>query len=495
MRLEWGEYRHFPYERELAVREAAALLGSPVDVTDAGEVLARHSDFRAARMLTYFSAARAGHQCARTLQSELERSAGSKSKRQSTRYSVHGLHEYRGKFNPQVCGALINILRVSGEQTLLDPFCGSGTTLVEAAHRGIRSVGTDLNPLAVFIANAKLAALNTQAGALEDALENVLECVDKQVLDQRKDTRRAYLEVWFEAEPLRQIEQLRSAITDQPPALQPFFFVVASNLLRDFSLQEPADLRIRRRASANAKEPFSFVFARSARDAIRKLRAAQEVLPNHQVTSVALHADNRDLPERYPAAFDAAITSPPYATALPYIDTQRLSLVWLRLVEPTEIGKVEADLIGSREMSTKDKHLTLAALRENAAKLPEPEAHFCLSLHSALAPNDGFRRQAVPMLLYRYFDLMGQTFKSVRKCLKPRGRFALIVGHNHTQLGGKRFDIDTPRHLASLAEHEGWGIEEVTPLQPYQRYGLHAANAVRAETLVVLSAGVSPSGR
>jgi site-specific DNA-methyltransferase (cytosine-N4-specific) len=145
-------------------------------------------------------------------------------------------------------------------------------------------------------------------------------------------------------------------------------------------------------------------------------------------------------------------------------------------------------------MTTKEKRATLAALEANAADLPKTEATFCLTLQEALTANDGFRRQAVPMLLYRYFDLMGQTFNSVRKCFKSHGRFALIVGHNHTQLGGQRFDIDTPEHLASLAKHKGWEIEEVTPLQPYQRYGLHAANAVRAETLVVLNAGASPSG-
>jgi site-specific DNA-methyltransferase (cytosine-N4-specific) len=494
MRLEWGEYRHFPYERELAVREAAALFGSPVDVTEAGEVLATRADFDAARMLTYFSAARAGEQCARTLQAELERSAGSKGKRQSTRYSVHGLHEYRGKFNPQVCGALINILGVSGDQKLLDPFCGSGTTLVEAAHRGIESVGSDLNPLAVFIANAKLAALTAQAGEIEEALKAVLASVDDQELETLANARRAYLASWFEPEPLRQIEQLRLAISKQPVTLQSFFLVIASNLLRDFSLQDPADLRIRRRPTANATEPFSEAFARSAREGIRRLRAAQQVLSDHQVASIALHRDNRQLHESYAATFDAAITSPPYATALPYIDTQRLSLIWLDLLKPTEIAKVEADLIGSREMTTKEKRTTLAALEANAADLPETEATFCLTLQEALTANDGFRRQAVPMLLYRYFDLMGQTFKSVRKCFKSHGRFALIVGHNHTQLGGQRFDIDTPEHLASLAKHKGWEIEEVTPLQPYQRYGLHAANAVRAETLVVLNAGASPSG-
>jgi site-specific DNA-methyltransferase (cytosine-N4-specific) len=102
-------------------------------------------------------------------------------------------------------------------------------------------------------------------------------------------------------------------------------------------------------------------------------------------------------------------------------------------------------------------------------------------------PNDGFRRKAVPQLLYRYFSAMLNSFKAVRKLVKPRGQFALIVGHNHTVLGGVRFDINTPQHLANLATAGGWHIDELVPLQTYQRYfGYHVSNAIEAETLILL---------
>jgi tRNA G10 N-methylase Trm11 len=489
MKLAWSDYKHFPYERELAVREACAVLGGGISVDAAGDVSALGDDLAAARKLTYFSSAKAGRKSVQTFQSELERSAGQGARRQSTRYSAHGLHEYRGKFNPQVCSALINILGINSNDKLLDPFCGSGTTIVEAAHRGVSAVGTDLNPLAVFIANAKVGALRCQPAELEVALTLILATAELQHVDTSQCKRRAYLEAWFEVDPLKQIEQLRLAVEKQPNKVQPFFLVVASNLLRDFSLQEPADLRIRRRLSANVAEPFLAAFERAAREAIRKLTGALDVITGPPVHSAAELVDNRTLHELYgDAAFDAAITSPPYATALPYIDTQRLSLIWLGMLAPSEIGKVERDLIGSRDMSTQEKRRTLVSIYDNTARLPEAEAKYCATLQKAIGPTDGFRREAVPVLLYRYFDLMSQTFQSVRKCMKVGGRFALIVGHNHTQLGGKRFDIDTPTHLASLANHQGWNVEEVTALQPYQRYGLHAANAVKAEALIVLKA-------
>lgn len=487
MNLQWGHYRHFPYERELAVREVVALLGEEMSVSPDGSVRVAKANVRAAQHLTYFGAIEAGDAKHATIQSQLEKSATSSRRRQSTRYSVHGLHEYRGKFNPQVCRALVNILGVPPGGMLLDPFCGSGTTLVEAAHRGVRGIGTDLNPLAVFIANAKLQALTTPAGEFEDALRRILRNEENEDAQPTEDARGRYLLAWFEAPILTEIERLRAAIEQEPEALRPFFYCIASNLLRDFSLQDPADLRIRRRATANATMAFAQAFENAAEDAIRKLAAAQAVVGTDLVTGRALLKDNRVLEaDELGLKADAAITSPPYATALPYIDTQRLSLVWLGLAAPEEIGRIEADLTGSREMSTKAKRQGAEALVGNTCALPEEQANFCLQLQAALTDKDGFRRQAVPVLLYRYFEQMMQTFRSVRANLKNGAPFALIVGHNHTVLGGQRFDIDTPSHLAALAAHVGWSVSELTPLQAYKRFGLHASNAVQEETLLVL---------
>jgi site-specific DNA-methyltransferase (cytosine-N4-specific) len=107
-------------------------------------------------------------------------------------------------------------------------------------------------------------------------------------------------------------------------------------------------------------------------------------------------------------------------------------------------------------------------------------------MYKALSSNDGFRRQAVPSLLYRYLVGMRNMFTEVRSCLKPASPFALVVGHNHTILGGKRFDIDTPDLLRRIAIQCNWKHEESIPLQAYQRYSIHKNNAVAAETLLIL---------
>ena len=184
--------------------------------------------------------------------------------------------------------------------------------------------------------------------------------------------------------------------------------------------------------------------------------------------------------------FQCALTSPPYATALPYIDTQRLSLVWLRLVPPFRVSPLESDLIGSRETRGKNRNELVQYCAENKAQIPEELWELCNQLNGMISAKDGFRRQAVPKLLYRYFRDMQLSFKKIIDLLDSGSPFALIVGKNHTILGGKRIDLDTPTYLISLAESQGWILDEDLVLQTYQRYEKHSKNAVSAERLLVL---------
>lgn len=489
-RITWHQYRYFPYERELARREAGALL----DLQDFAErsdglLVPPETCVESVRRLTYFAGLKNGHDVLTTTQRDLEAAANARG-RQSTRYSVHGLHEYKGKFNPQIAKALLNIFSVGPGSRVLDPFCGSGTTLVEAVQMGADGAGTDLNPFAIFLANAKQLALRTPADALTKTLSKLearLRPRPKSIPGRADNERLAYLQLWFNDRQLVDIEHVRLSILNACGADAPIFLAVASDLLRDYSLQDPNDLRIRRRKDAPPSEPYQQAFLERARDVLARVGAAQTVLGGKIGFGEARLADNTKLSTKsFGCKFDCAVTSPPYAMALPYIDTQRLSLVWLGLSDPNAIMTLESSLIGSREMRGTVKREIEDALRTNPFNLPLEQLKFCRALAAALTEKDGFRRQAVPLLLYRYFGAMRQAFVGVKKAMKKGAPFALVVGHNHTTLGGVRFDIDTPRHLADLAVDAGWSLDELLPLQTYQRYGYHAANAVRAEALILL---------
>ncbi|MBI1187355.1 MAG: RNA methylase [Alphaproteobacteria bacterium] len=497
--LLWHDYRYYPYERDLARREVLSVLGlEGIEETEQGFRLPADVDREKADRLTYFARIQTDDKATETVQAKLEEAARNGRTRQATRYSVHGLHEYKGKFNPQVAKAVLNIFGVGPGTKVLDPFCGSGTTLVECAHLGALGVGTDLNPLAVFVANAKLRCLSIPASTLLGdlaRLEKQFKRIAATRLASARTARDHYLRAWFEDEQLVRIENVRKAVLSACPHRAEVFLALASNLLRDYSEQDPNDLRIRRRSSPLPDTPFQEALLAACKKFIDRLEATQRVLGLRNVTGQALLGDVRDLGgELVDGPFDAAITSPPYATALPYIDTQRLSLVWLGLCEPEGIGPLEGLLIGSREMKKRQQQALANQLQENATHLPNPQLAFCRELAAAVGPADGFRRQAVPVLLYRYFSEMRDGFRSVARQIRAGAPYALIVGHNHTVLSGIRRDIDTPKHLAELATSVGWHVSEVIPLQTYPRYGYHAVNAVEAETLLVLKNGRGAAG-
>lgn len=486
-------YKYFPYEIDLAKLEIKRLLPKAI-VSESSKCVKLTGEFDREKLnrLVYYAGSRQGDSYEPTMQSRFERVNGNGPNRQSTRYSAHGLHEYKGKFNPQIVRAILNILDISAGSRVIDPFCGSGTSLLECAHLGMEATGLDINPLAVFIANAKITALTTPIEILKREL---VESVNRVRSIKTPKTgcgsaREEYLLSWFPPEVFEVVERLRLSIEEIDSPTSAPLLTIASNLLREYSLQDPNDLRIRRRKTPLPAKTFIKAFEDAATHFINKLEEAQQVIPAAKSKNQAILFDSRELTESSIdciGKFDCALTSPPYATALPYIDTQRLSLVWLGLISPSEIHPLEARLIGSREVrGKKSKQFLLDQLMDNAAGLPEAQAKYCHMLQDALGEGDGFRRQAVPLLLYRYFVGMSRMFSALRPLMQHRAPFTLIVGGNHTVLGGKRFDINTPQHLAEIACACGWSDEELIPLQTYQRYGYHMNNAVKTEAMVIV---------
>src|ERR1700687_5267434 len=73
----------------------------------------------------------------------------------STRELTHSYHDYPARMIPQIAGKLLDKFAALDAKLLFDPYCGTGTSLVEGLIRGLDVVGTDLNPLARLIARAK----------------------------------------------------------------------------------------------------------------------------------------------------------------------------------------------------------------------------------------------------------------------------------------------------------------------------------------------------
>ncbi len=509
----WAEYRLFDYERHLGRRELHALTGVQPNEERQGLLLPTESmphqkmliDLLAERT-TYFQEISGGGQTMTTLQSETEsahwRLRGATRRRQATRFGVHGVHEYRGKFNPQMARALVNVVDHSAD-VLLDPFCGSGTTLLEGLRLGLTVVGVDRSPLAQHLASVKVAALRhpdprdlaTEFTEISRAVAEVLKCTqDKGTAESPghlTSDATTYLAAWFTQPALAALFAALNYLRPQHASIAGQLAGLAlSSILRKVSLQAPEDLRIRRRPPGFVAPSLADHFLAAAERIALGLEELTGMPPPTQAAHVALGSadDPKLLEHEVPAGRRLIVTSPPYATALPYIDTDRLSLIALDLAAPKQTHSLEATLLGSREWNRSDTAYWNHARQANSADLPAQLLDLLIEIENRNQRlGAGFRRAAVPSLLYRYFTKMGDCFTAWSTLLASGERAVLVVGRNRTGPAHARVTIDTPRLLGEVAETRGFRVDELIPFETWPRYGLHSSNGVRGEDALVIS--------
>ncbi len=424
--------------------------------------------------------------------------------RQVTRYHLHGIHEYKGKFNPQVVRSFANQLEVQPGDWLVDPFCGSGTALLEGLSLGTNVMGVDKSPMATFLARSKVRAFQSAdpkrlartlgkwidhteedvTAAQESATEVSagLSHIDRQSVD--------YLRRWFTPGALAGLSAAFANRKQISGTANLLAGVAISSLCRNVSLQAPEDLRIRRRPSGFDAPPLAALLRAAVDEVMLGLceldeigldRTGRALVRLGSASAASIYQPLREARRR------VVISSPPYATALPYIDTDRLSIALLGLSSASRLATLERSLFGSREWPIAEQRRWADAVQTNERGLPAIIASLCIRLAIAHA-NGGFRRRALPGLLYRYFVYMREAFRSLR-CAMASGEDAVfIVGSNRTNTVEGPVDIRTPDLLAVLSEQVGFCVNELVSLDTFPRFGLHHANGINQESAIHLKA-------
>lgn len=414
------------------------------------------------------------------------------------RYATHGLHEYRGKFFPQLVGALMNIAELARDSLVLDPMCGSGTTLVEARLAGRRSVGMDMNPLSVFVAKAKCRALSMKPRTLVRAYQDIQELVNTNTscmsgsacFAQLLESDQAYLNRWFGSQTLSELDRIDWAIRQLPDrGLQTFYRVCMSNILRFVSWQKDDDLRVRRCSTQISDGETIGKFLDEAR---RSTRTVATFLAERRPTGLGRYtvreADAREAAKYLPelvGKVDAIITSPPYATALPYIDTDRLSLIYLGLLPHHDHRRRDALMIGNREVTTGKRAEYWSFFEAYESQLPSGTSALVRRIDSLNKGGDaGFRRRNLSALLAKYFFDMRKTLHQAFLLLKPGGTMFLIVGDNRTTAGGEQIEIRTAEHLSEIACGLGFRMTDELAMDMLASRDVFRKNTMRSEQIM-----------
>ncbi len=438
-----------------------------------------------------------------TWQAALENGgAANVSARKDPKYVTHGLHPYKGKFYPQLAKALLNLAGAQEGAILLDPFCGSGTTMLEGYLNGFTSFGCDMHPLAAKIARAKTEILEAEPDVLSAAVVGLQEVLASAPLRFPEDFSEFSascideMERWFAAPVIAKMNWLLKQIRNiSAGAIRDFLEVIVSSLVRDISQQEPTDLRIRYRKEQlrDAKvlelfgEQLAVQFSR-----VEKFWRVRGRAPVAFRRGRVVQGDNRmwiTFQELglSPGSVDFVLTSPPYATALPYIDTDRLSLLTLFGLSSAERRPLEGGLIGSREISLRERR-RVESLPTGSAGLPTGSCKFLDRLRGLVSkdPDAGFRKQNMPALVTRYLLDMAKALENVYRVCKAGAESMIVIGDNRTTLGGKSIRIPTIDLVEEIAVGAGFSPVERINIAVTTENLVHQKNAITENVVLRL---------
>lgn len=228
-------------------------------------------------------------------------------------YLTHSHFRYYGKFPPVVAGLLIdNYPPPSADHYIFDNFCGSGTTLVEAAVRGHNAYGIDANWLAVLASNVKVRhiSLTDVKLRLSDALrgwEDHIQPMPDEAGEEKWFTPRAAADLTALASILKQFE---------PGPATDFLILAFLAIIRRVSRAFDGEVRPHINKDKKPRDVRS-AFSKKVRDMMSSHAAYMELSPPHGDLECLL-GDNRDLRPVPAGNLYLAISHPPYLNSFNY---------------------------------------------------------------------------------------------------------------------------------------------------------------------------------
>ena len=407
---------------------------------------------------------------------------------------THYLFRFPAKFHPRIAHSLLRSYTESG-QTVLDPFCGSGTLLVAAAVEGRNAIGTDIDPVAAFVSSVKthryrsghLRASWTPLRSVLNLLRRSDEEYDALKFDDislgaYESTIRdeqlwvpaiPHLAHWFRRYVIVDLARILGEIENAriPSTHRQFFRLVFASTIRNASNADPVpvsglEVTAHMKAIDHAGRvinPFNLMFC-----AVEKaILAAGDYsrLANPSATSSVLQVDATSLRSRLRRTVDAIITSPPYHNAVDYYRRHQLEMFWLRLTE------TQAD-----RLALLPKYLGRSSVRKHDPALDRVNELGCLAAewHERIRQVSTKRADAFVHYMVSMKDALTQMNAAVRET----GHVILVLGHSawngsriptstlFEEIGESWFDLEdklwypTKNRYMSYRRHNGANINE-----------------------------------
>lgn len=255
--------------------------------------------------------------------------------------TLHSIHPYPAKFIPEIPSTLIKMLMKDKDSYILDPFCGSGVTLVEAQRLGYKSIGVDLNPIACLISRTKINPLGK--AFLEISKTIVSKCEKCEVIPLFIEFKNR--EHWFTSEIYNALAELKGGIAlyDNTEYIDALNFCFSSIIVRVSN--QDSDTRYAFRDKDKHKEDVLKYFLDAAKKLV-KCKVNNET-PSEVINSNVLTLSDEQIPNN----IGMVVTSPPYPCAYEYWLYHKFRMYWLGY-DPQKVKEQE---IGTRSLYFKKK--------------------------------------------------------------------------------------------------------------------------------------------
>jgi hypothetical protein len=316
---------------------------------------------------------------------------------------VHRLHPYLGKYIPQLVELFLRRFFEAG-QTVLDPFAGSGTTLVEANPLGIHAVGFELSPFNCLIERVKTQPYDVDAlgGEVADARERLerfaarLDAADGLPDDDLfrdlpppeelvpLETDSEYLHRWIAPTALQQVLFYRQLLERYPH--RDVLRVILSRVTRSVRLIPHYDLArpkeplqpgqeywcVKHNRTCRPVEDALKFFRRYSRDTVKRIAEYDELRTDAAVTIIEGDARTADLPEG--TMLHGVFTSPPYVGMIDYHEQHRYAYELFPDLERRDEQEIGPMALGKSKKARAAYQEDMAAVFRNIRPHLRPEA-------------------------------------------------------------------------------------------------------------------------
>ncbi len=409
---------------------------------------------------------------------------------------VHDWYRFVLSFPPHVVRKYLSRFKLSDEATILDPFCGTGTAIVECQKVGLRSVGIEALPMPVFASRVKTEWSVDSESLKRSAMTVAIRCQEALSSQGIEDDPRLN-DPAIELKALRTLSAeafrllLKNSISPLPLhkvlVLMDFIRQEANEQIREKELLAVAKTLVEE--AGNLKFGPEVGIGKVKHDAavvqpwllkVDKIAFDLESVSSRPWHQSSIHqADSRDVASVLPpSSVDAVFTSPPYPNEKDYTRTTRLETVVLGLAgSMDDVRSAKKSLVRSntRSVYVHDRDDDLVKHNSTIQGL----AKDIESRRISLGKTSGFER-----LYHRvtklYFGGMTQHLSSLRHALRPGAFLAYVVGDQASYL---RVMIRTGHILAEIAESLGYVVEAIDLFRT--RYATATGEQLREEVLLL----------